>query len=199
MATKKISELTPAVSLDGTELLELSQLAGPSYNSVNASAAMVAYAASKFGAFYDNTDQTGSTSAATAVKFGSSDISTHGITVVTDGTALTRVTFAEAGTYMLAPSLQLSNSDTANHNVTIWFSKNGTDIVNSATVVNVPKAADGGNTFFQIVYFVTVTAGQYVQLKWLPTHAGVILDTIASGGIPPQAPSAIMVAQRISL
>jgi hypothetical protein len=151
-----------------------------------------------FASFSDITDQTGSTSAATAVKFGTTEISGAGITMVTDGTNLTRLTFAAAGTYMVAPNLQLANSDTADHDATIWLALNGTNIDRSATKVTVPKATDGGNTFFQIIFYLTVTAGQYVQVLWLPENTAVTIDHTAAGAIAPAIPSAIIIAERIA-
>jgi hypothetical protein len=151
-----------------------------------------------YAAFCDVTDQTGSVSAATAVKFGTTDIAGAGITMVTDGTNLTRLTFAAAGTYIIAPNLQFANSDTADHDTTIWFALNGTAIARSATRITVPKASDGGNTAFQIVFYVTVTAGQYVQLMWLPENVTVTLDHTAAGAIAPVIPSAIIVSERIA-
>ena len=151
-----------------------------------------------YAAFSDVTDQTGSVSAATAVKFGTTEIAGAGITMVTDGTNLTRLTFAAAGTYMVAPNLQLANSDSSDHDTTIWLALNGTNIDRSATKVTVPKAADGGNTFFQIVFYVTVTAGQYIQVLWLPENVAVTLDHTAAGAIAPAVPSAIIVAERIA-
>ena len=66
MASIKISELPAAnTPLTGAELMELSQLSGGVYGSVQASAQQVAYGGAKYGSFYDTTDQTGSTSAAT--------------------------------------------------------------------------------------------------------------------------------------
>jgi hypothetical protein len=151
-----------------------------------------------YACFSDITDQTGSTSAATAVKFGTTEVAGSGITMVTDGTNLTRLTFAAAGTYMVAPNLQLANSDTADHDTTVWLALNGTNIARSATKVTVPKATDGGNTFFQIIFYVTVTAGQYVQVLWLPESVAVTIDHTAAGAIAPAIPSSIIVAERIA-
>jgi hypothetical protein len=154
-----------------------------------------------FGSFSDITDQTGSTTTPTAVKFGTNEISGSGVSIVTDGTNLTRITFAAAGTYMVAPNLQLANSDTADHDVTIWLRKNGTDIARSATRVTVPKSTDGGTTFFQIIFYDTVTAGQYIEIMWLPENVAVTIDhTAAVTGPPaiPAIPSAIVVAERIA-
>lgn len=139
------------------------------------------------------TDQTGNVSAATAVTFSSTIISA-GISIV----ANSQITFTAAGTYMLAPSLQFANSDASDHDVTIWFRKNGTNITNSATVISVPKAADGGNTFFQIVLYDQVSAGEYIEIMWLPANVAVTLDYIAAGAIAPAAPSVILSSERIA-
>jgi hypothetical protein len=154
-----------------------------------------------YASFSDITDQTGSTTVPAAVKFGTTEIAGAGITMVTDGTNLTRLTFAAAGTYALTPNLQLINTDTNDHDVTIWFALNGTNITRSATKMTVPKASDGGNAFFQISFYVTVTAGQYVQVYWLPENTAVTLDhTAAVVGPPaiPAIPSAIMSVERIA-
>ena len=154
-----------------------------------------------FGMFSDITDQTGNISTPTAVIFGTNEITGNGISIVTNGSALTRITFAAAGTYMIAPNLQFINSDITDHDVTIWFRRDGTDIVRSATRFTVPKAGDGGNAFFQIIGYDTLTAGQYIEVMWLPEHAGVTLDhTAAVTGPPaiPAIPSAIVVAERIA-
>lgn len=151
-----------------------------------------------YASFSDVTDQTGNVATATAVKFGTTEVAGAGITMVTDGANLTRLTFAAAGTYMVAPSLQLANSDANDHDVTVWFALNGTNIDRSATVITVPKAGDGGKAPFQIVFYVTVAAGQYVQVMWLPENVTVTIDHTAAGAIAPAIPSAVVVAERIA-
>lgn len=151
-----------------------------------------------YAAFSDVTDQTGDVAAATAVKFGTTEVTGAGITMVTDGSASTRLTFTAAGTYMIAPSLQFANSDSQEHDVTVWFALNGTAIARSATIITVPKTAVGGAAFFQVVFYVTVTAGQYVQVMWLPENVAVTLNYTAAGAIAPIIPSAIVVSERIA-
>lgn len=205
MAYAKITDLGPATTpLAGTELLELVQ-SGTSvkvaasaignsadalpYNSMTGRAYISAYSA---------IDQTGSTGAATAVIIGTTAISS-GISIANNGSGnATRITFAAAGTYAIMPSLQFANSSGSNYNANIWFRKNGTDIANSNTVINVPKSADGGNTFFQIVLYEQVTAGQYIEIMWLPVNTAVTLDYIAAGAIAPASPSVILSAERIA-
>lgn len=154
-----------------------------------------------YASFSDVTDQTGSTTAATAVKFGTTEVTGAGITMVTDGSNLTRLTFAAAGTYMVAPNLQFANSDTNDHDVTVWLTLDGSNIARSATKITVPKTGDGGSAFFSIVFYVTVTANQYVQIQWLPENVAVTLDhTAAAAGPPsvPAIPSAVIVSERIA-
>jgi hypothetical protein len=139
------------------------------------------------------TDQTGNIAAATAVTFDT-DLTGTGISVV----ASTQITFAVAGTYMLAPSIQFKNTDSNDHDATVWFRKNGSNIANSATVVNVPKAADGGATVFSLSFFDTVTAGQYIEIMWLPEDVDVTIDFTAVGAIAPAIPSIICPAMRIA-
>lgn len=205
MANVKITDMTAASTpLAGTELLELVQ----SGVSVKVAAADIGNSASAlpfaslagraYISAYDTSDQTGSTSAANAVKLNSTAFSA-GISVTNNGSGVpTRITFAAAGTYMLAPSIQFKNSDTNDHDATVWFRKNGTDIANSATIISIPKAADGGAGFFQIVFYEQVTAGQYVEVMWLPENASVTIDYTAAGAIAPAIPSAIVVAERIA-
>ena len=205
MANVKITDLTAASTpLAGSELLEIVQ-GGESrkvaasdignaasalpYNSMTGRAYISAYSA---------IDQTGSTSAATAAIIGTTSISS-GISMANNGSGNpTRITFTAAGTYAIMPSVQIANSGGSDYDVSFWFRKNGTDIAASTTVLTVPKASDGGAAFFQIVFYETVTAGQYVELMWLPENTAVTLDYIAAGAIAPAAPSIILSAERIA-
>lgn len=205
MANVKITDLTAATTpLVGTEVLEIVQ-GGASKKAtasdIGNSATAVPYASLAGRAYISansTTDQTGSVSAATSVRLANTVFSS-GISIANDGGGNpTRVTFAVAGTYMIAPSIQFRNTDTSDHDATFWFRKNGTDIANSASVVNVPKAADGGAVFSQIMFYEQVTAGQYIEIMWLPENAAVTLDFIAAGAIAPAVPSVILVAERIA-
>jgi hypothetical protein len=205
MANVKITDLTAASTpLAGTELFETVQggsskkvAAADIGNSATAMPFLSLAGRANISAF-SNTDQTGDIAAATAVKL-ENVVFSAGITIANDGGGNpTRITFAAAGTYMLAPSIQFKNVDSNDHDATVWFRKNGTNIDNSATVVNVPKTGDGGATFFQIVVYEAVTAGQYIEIMWLPEDADVTLDFLAAGAIAPAVPSVILAAERIA-
>jgi len=205
MPNVKITDLTAATTpLAGTELFEtvqggLSKRVAAS--AIANSATAVPYASLAGRAFLQalsSVDQTGNIAAATAVRLGTTAFGA-GISIANDGGGQpTRITFAAAGTYMIAPSIQFRNSDTNDHDATVWFRKNGTDIASSATITNVPKAADGGAQFFQLVFYEQVTAGQYIEIMWLPENAAVTVDFTAAGAIAPAVPSVILVSERIA-
>lgn len=110
----------------------------------------------------------------------------------------TQITFAAAGTYMLTPSIQFKNTDTANHTATVWFRKNGVNIANSASTVSVPKAADGGVTVFTVCVIEAVTAGQYIEVMWLVSNIAVSADATGATAPAPAIPSIIVPALRIA-
>lgn len=147
---------------------------------------------------YSAIDQSGSTSAATAVILGTTALS-QGISMVNNGSGnATRITFDADGVYSIMPSIQFANSGGSDHDVTIWFRKNGTNIPASATTITVPKAGDGGAAFFQIVFYEQVVANDYIEVMWLPEDVGLTLDYIAAGAIAPAVPSVILCAERIA-
>jgi hypothetical protein len=205
MANVKITDLTAATTpLAGTELFETVQggsskkVAAADIGNSATAVPFLSLAGRAYISAYSNTDQTGSVSAATAVKIENTDFSA-GISIANDGSGNpTRITFAAAGTYMLAPSIQFKNTDTNDHDATFWFRLNGTNIANSASVVNIPKAADGGAMFAQIVIYEQVTAAQYIEIMWLPENVAVTLDFTAAGAIAPAIPSVILAAERIA-
>lgn len=153
--------------------------------------------------FYDagTSNQTGSTTDRTAVRWATAAVAGYGITVASNS----RITLAAAGTYRFNASLQFNNADTADHDVTMWFAKNGTNIDNSAAIVTVPKTGDGGTYLVAYEIFETVTAGQYVEMYWYPENANVRLfykaAVAANPGVTPAIPAippAIVVVQRVA-
>lgn len=154
-----------------------------------------------YAIFYDATDQTFVANTPTTAKYNVTGI-TSGISMANDGLGNpTRVTYAVAGTYEINARFQMSNSDSVDHDVNLWFRLGGTDITNSRSTVTVPKAADGGKLCLSIVGMLTVTAGQYVETVVAVENAAVTLDytaAIASPYTAPATPSAILTTQRIA-
>jgi hypothetical protein len=138
-------------------------------------------------------DQTGSTSTGTSVTMNTGTTGT-GIAV----NSSSQITFTDAGTYMLSPSIQLANSAATDYTATFWFRKNGTNIANSATIISVPKVADGGVANVCLNWFETVTAGQYIEIMWLVQNTAVTIDATIAGAVAPAIPSVICPVTRIA-
>ena len=113
-----------------------------------------------------------------AMYFETVDMS-NGVTVVSDGSAPTKITFANAGKYNLQFSTQFQNGDNAQHDIYIWLRKNGTtsaaDVVGSTGLVSVParKAAGAGNEGHVITgwnFLLDITAGDFYQIVWATSN-----------------------------
>ncbi len=116
-----------------------------------------------------------------------------GITIASS----TNVTVAASGIYSINASIQFANSDTTNHTSTFWFRKDGTNIPNSASIISVPKVADGGKTLAQVTIFESMTVSSYVQLVWSASNTAVTLDYTSATATAPEVPSVIFNMQRI--
>jgi hypothetical protein len=156
-----------------------------------------------YASFFDagTTDQTGSTTDRTAVKWATAAVTGAGITVVSDS----RITLAAAGTYRFNASLQFFNADNTVRNVRIWFAKNGTNIPNSAADVRVPANNAGGTNLVAFEIFETVAANDYIEMYWYPNNVSATLHYIApvtaNPGVTPAIPAvppAIVVVQRVA-
>ncbi len=208
MANVKITDLTAATTpLVGTEVLEIVQ--GGASKKVAASAIGNSANAVPFASVagrdrliaYNTGDVTFAVNTPETIPFDTVGISS-GITVANDGGGSpTRVTFANAGTYEIAVHGQFANADSVSHTASVWFRLNGTDIQYSATLVNVPKLADGGTTFYQVQGILQVTAAQYVEIVVAASDVDITLDftgAITSPYNRPSVPSMLIVAQRIA-
>jgi len=163
-------------------------------DSVGTNPAPVGY----YGAWQDNVTQTAAVSnTGYAMIFRTIDLS-NGVSVVSNGTNLTRITFANTGVYNLQFSSQFQNADNAQHDITVWLRLNGTDVAGSAGLISVParKSAGAGNEGHLITgwnYVLSVVAGQYYELMWSTTNAAnVTMQFYAAGSPPPSAASVIM-------
>lgn len=156
-----------------------------------------------YASFYDagTTDQTGSTTARTAVKWATAAITGAGITVASNS----RITLAAAGTYRVNASLQFVNNVNAVVTVDFWFAKNGTNIASSAGRLTVPKSSEGGTNILAFEIFETVAAGDYLELYWHPANVSARLyyiaplaEIVGTNPATPAVPPAIVVVQRIA-
>lgn len=169
-----------------------------SFNSITVTAGTVPFNTitnRAIGQFESHVDQTTvSANVAYTANMNNAASFNTGITIASS----TNVTVAAAGVYSINTSIQFANSDTTNHTSTFWFRKNGTNIANSASIISVPKVADGGKTLAQVTIFESMSINDYVQLIWSASNTAISLDYTTASGVIPEVPSIIFNMQRIA-
>jgi hypothetical protein len=199
MADTKISAMPNATTpLTGAELVPLVQSGVNVKSTISAYNDFVRDSYFNHGAFSSNADQTGSITTGTAITFNSTDI-TGGVTLASGS----RLTVPVTGDYNVQFSAQLENIENAQEIVTIWFRINGVDVPNSATNITIPARKSAniyGYTVASWNIFLSLTAGQYVEIVWLPTIATVTLQHLPASVTPayPAIPSVIATVNQIS-
>jgi hypothetical protein len=145
-----------------------------------------------YGAFSDFTSQTTTANTATLMALNTTDFS-NTVTLVTGS----KLTAANAGIYNLQFSVQVQNAGNAPHDIFIWLKQNGTDITGSTGKVGLPARKNPGDPFHDIKgwnYFLSMNAGDYVQIYWSTTNAAVTIETYAASGTPTKPSTASVVA-----
>jgi hypothetical protein len=194
MADQKISAMPSAATLTGAELIPMVQ----SGANVQATLDVLRQYDASYGGFSSTLDQTGSISVGTAMTYNTVDIA-DGITVASNS----RITVPRTGIYNLQFSAQFKNVENTQEDVTIWFRVNGADLANSATQTTIPARKSAsifgyGVTAWNI--FLSLTAGQYVEIIWLPTVATLTMEHLPASVSPayPAIPSVIATMVQVS-
>jgi hypothetical protein len=149
----------------------------------------------------DNADQLATASnTPTEVKWDTLE-SGLGWTLNAPGTATANV----AGVYTIRYSLQLANTDNAQHDAAVWLKVNTVNVPRSATIFTVPARKSAGVFSYVCAYSEAtfqVEAGDTIALYWAtnqaysisPATAGIYIEYIAAQASPyarPAIPSAI--------
>jgi hypothetical protein len=151
-----------------------------------------------YGSFYDMTDQPlASITAAQAIAIGTT-AEAIGISI----TSGNRVLFANAGTYSLTFSVQITNLGTTVAKSVFWVKKNGVDYADSATEMDLQPRKGAGNPNRQVItinYVATAAAGDYVQVFWAGDSLNLTVEALPAGSSPvyPAVPSIILTATQV--
>ena len=143
-----------------------------------------------YGAFSSDQDQTTTANTATLMTLNTTDF-TNGVTI-----ASSKITVAAAGIYNLQFSTQFANTNSNVQDVYIWLRQNGVDIPGSTGFVSIP-GSHGGTDGHSIVgwnYFLSMTAGQYVEIYWSVPNTAVTIQHLAASGTPTKPSTQSVVA-----
>lgn len=150
-------------------------------------------------AVQDDTDQAATTTTAVNIMSFSTTDYALGASLV-DSTKL-KVDYA--GLYNIQFSVQLINSTNDVQEVSIWFRKNGSDVVGSNSEFGIKQRKSSGvasRTIAALNYFIALQKDDYVQLAWRPSDIGVSLEHFATQSTPtrPATPSVIATVSYLS-
>jgi hypothetical protein len=150
------------------------------------------------GSFFDTSTQTCASGAIEAMKVNNSEAFNSGVFVGIDiDSNPTLFTVSNAGVYNVQFSAQLNRtSGGSSKTVSIWLRKNGVDIPNTATHLNVQ--ANAGKLVAAWNFFVEIGATDSIQIMWSQDDAIDILYQAADTLIPhPAVPSVIITINRV--
>lgn len=122
-----------------------------------------------------------------------SGFTNRGISIVDSS----KITFSQSGTYNIAFSLQLIDTDPnkAGESIDIWLSKQGATVPYTNTRVGLVKGA--AKFFASWNFFVTASAGEYVQLMWASTSLTAKIYAGTGSPAAPLIPSVIVTAHQV--
>jgi hypothetical protein len=143
-----------------------------------------------YGAFSSDQDQTAVANTATLMTLNTTDFA-NGVSI-----SSSKITVATAGIYNLQFSAQFQNTDTAFQDVYIWLKQSGVDIPGSTGFVSIPNrhAGTDGHTIVGWNYFLSMTAGQYIEIYWSVPNVAVTIQHLAASGTPTKPSTQSVVA-----
>lgn len=151
-----------------------------------------------WGSFFDTTTQSiASTTTSYPIALNNADSNNFGVSL-SNGS---RINFTNHATYNVQFSLQFANTDTQAQVADVWFAKNGTNVADTNSRADIPSSHGGvsGKLILALNVFVTVDAGDYIQLMWSASSTLVSLITIAEASSPtrPRTPSVIVTVTKV--
>lgn len=200
MADQKISAMPNAATpLTGAELVPLVQSGGNVKSTIANFGAYARSAFSNFGGWEDTTTQLGSTVAGVPFTYNQGDYTSNGVTLVNNS----QLTVAVGGVYNLQWSAQLQNLDVAPQDVSVWIKINGVDVTGSTGIIGLSARKNPNDPFHGVFgwnFFLTLTAGQYVQLYWYKTSANVTCPAYPAQTSPviPSTASVVVTLQQVA-
>lgn len=139
-----------------------------------------------YGSFYSNTSQTGGTSQLMPI-----DQVYEANGIVLDSN---QIVFQNTGVYNIQFSTQFDTSNSSGKDVYIWFTKNGSDIQESNSSINI---ANQSRSIAAWNFMQTFAANDHVGIKWYCHDTSVHIVSNPTGYTGPYIPSVIITAHQV--
>jgi hypothetical protein len=154
-----------------------------------------------FGSFYDTNTIWLPMNQAISIPLNQTD-SSSGVFIDSDEFGKpTRIRFSASGTYNVAFSAQLEKTDGGTDIASIWLSKNGINVDYTSTDVYLTNSGTKSRTFAAWNFFVTVLAGDFIQLKISANNdmtTAILASDSQTNPDRPAIPSTIITVNQIS-
>jgi len=152
-------------------------------------------ATGSYGSFYSTQTQTNVAGTARSMSLNVTDIS-NGVSISGSTNPFnTYIKVQNPGVYDIQFSAQVDKTDSGTDEIWIWIRKNGTDISDSATSLQL--VGNGAHYVAAWNFFVNAAANDYFQLMWYSTDGNVRLHAESAFGVVPGIPSLIVTANRV--
>lgn len=112
-----------------------------------------------------------------------------------DGTNPERIVFEEGGVYLLGFTAQISSTSGSTVTFRFWPAINGTDIPGSTITARLHQ--NDASTVVSRSALFSVSAGDYLEVKWEVSRTSGYLHAFASGVNAPASPSTTLAVTRI--
>lgn len=124
------------------------------------------------------------------VYFDGTPVSAYGVSAVTNGTTLSRITAEHSGVYNLQFSAQINTTTSGAPNPAfIWIRVMGANVADSNTQFDLPK----NNARFVAAWnwVIPLLANQYVEIAWASADANMVFERVSPATYGPAIPSMI--------
>ncbi len=147
---------------------------------------------SAYGSFYSTQNQAGVANQIQVITHNVTDFAS-GVSIVSES----QITFEEAGVYTLISTMQYQETGGGDATITGWLRKNGVDVADSAT--DLKLRGNGDRDLYAINYFVSASAGDYVEFCWSSNDVDTEILYIAPRTSPtrPAVSSVITTVNRV--
>jgi hypothetical protein len=153
----------------------------------------------RYGSFTSNaTQNAASSNTATPITYTTNEGSVGHSIVTYNGVTNSAIQCDQSGLYNYQFSLQLQSSSASKTDVWIWFRKNGTDIVDSGSIVSIES--NGGKAVAAWNIIVSMDVGDKFQIMWATDdYTKVNVPAFPIGTFHPAVPSVILTVTQATI
>lgn len=148
-----------------------------------------------YGNFYSTQSQSNPVGNVSRSLFIETDAGSSGVSIANQ----TRITVANSGLYNLQFSTQFEKTNNGTDQIYIWFKKNGVNVPDSATSIDITRSGGtGGKLVAAWNFLIPLSGSDYLEIVWQSADTSVSTAYVAGSGNIPNIPSTIATLTQIA-